>query len=261
MGATVADAYRSPPPPLGGGGRDKDARMIRACVADQVMTTHYKFMDNGANPLCGHACRTALMPLVLAVAMGMSACASSGGAGKAEGGLLDSALGVVGLQRAKDTPKESALELPLKPTKLTLRIHAGQLLNTDAAGRPLALITKIYKLKEREAFLQAPYAAFTERASEKAALGDDLIEVKEALLKPGGRHEVVQTLSDDTRYIGVIGLLRAPAEQRWRFLFDAKESAVDGITVGAHACALSVAEGKTVGAAPEVLRLAGVHCD
>ncbi len=201
------------------------------------------------------------MPLVLATALGVSACASSGGGGKAEDGLLDNALGVIGLQRAKDRPKEPALDLPVKPTKLTLRIHAGQLLNTDAAGRPLALITKIYKLKEREAFLQAPYAAFTERATEKAALGDDLIEVKEVLLKPGGRHEAVQTLSADTRYIAVVGLLRAPAEQRWRFLFDVRESAADGITVGAHACALSVAEGKTVGAAPEMMRLAGVQCD
>ncbi len=222
-------------------------------------------MDQGVTT-CRHRVWRAVLPaIVLAAFASLAGCASpegGGGGSKAGGGLLDSALGVVGLQRAQDKPREMPLELPVKAApKLTLRIHAGQVLNTDASGRSLALITKIYKLKEREAFLQAPYDAFTDRATEKAALGDDLIEVKEVLLKPGGRHEAVQALSTDTRYIAVVALLRAPAEQRWRFLFDARASISDGITVGAHACALSVAEGKAVGAAPETLRLAGVQCD
>jgi len=219
-------------------------------------------MDQGVTTRCHRVWRAALPTYALAAIACMAGCASSGADSKGEGGLLDSALEVVGLQRAQEKPKEMAIGLPAKAApRLTLRIHAGQVLNTDASGRSLALITRIYQLKEHEAFLQAPYDAFTDRAAEKTALGDDLIEVKEVLLKPGGRHEALQTLSPDTRYIAVVALLRSPAERRWRFLFDARESLKDGITLGAHACALSVAEGKAVGAAPESLRLAGVQCE
>ncbi len=191
-----------------------------------------------------------------------SGCASSTQAGKSDG-LLDSALKVVGLQRAQDPPKEVSLKLPEleKPRKLTLRIHASTVLNTDEQARSLALVTRVYRLKDKAAFLQTPYESFQESTLEKAALRDELIDVKEVLLKPGGKHEVVQTLPPETEYIGIVALFRAPAEQRWRFVFDAKASSQTGITVGAHGCALSVAEGKAVDAPPETLRLAGVQCD
>ena len=197
--------------------------------------------------------------MAMLCALLLSACASST-ASKSDG-LFDSALKVVGLQRAQEPPKELTLKVPEleKPRKLTLRIHASQVLNTDDQQRSLALVTRVYRLKA--AFLQTPYETFQDPALEKAALRDDLIDVKEVLLKPGGKHEVVQTLTPETEYIGIVALFRAPAEQRWRFVFDAKASSQAGITLGAHGCALSVAEGKAVDAPPETLRLAGVQCD
>lgn len=197
------------------------------------------------------------------LSQGGCASSSSPSSSADKGGLLDSALKVVGLQRAQEPPKELALKLPdaEKPKKLTLRIHAGQVLNTDDQHRSLALIARVYRLKDKAAFLQTPYESFQDPAIEKAALRDDLIDVKEVLLKPGGKHEVVQTLTPETEYIGIVALFRSPAEQRWRFVFDAKASSQSGITLGAHGCALSVAEGKAVDAPPETLRLAGVQCD
>lgn len=191
----------------------------------------------------------------------LSGCASAPEGMKADTGLLDSALKVVGLQVAQDKPPEAPAERPAKPIKLALRIHASHVLNTDDNGNALTLIAKVYKLKDGDAFLQAPYESFKDAATEKAALGDALVEVKEVLLKPGGRFEANQLMAPDVTHLGVVALFRSPAEQRWRFLFNAKDAAKAGITLGAHGCALSVADGTAEGVAPETMRLAGVECD
>lgn len=175
-------------------------------------------------------------------------------------GLIDVALKAVGLQRAKDEPAPSAEGAAPKPRSVSLRLHAGQVLNIDPSGQSLALIARVYKLRDPEAFLQTPYEAFSDPAREASALGRDLVEVREVVLRPGGRHESMQSVLGDAGYIGVVGLFRAPAEHRWRFVFDARESA-GGIVMGAHGCALSVSEGRVVGASPEMTRLAGVQCD
>jgi type VI secretion system protein VasD len=202
------------------------------------------------------------LPLIVALScLPMAGCTTVAERAKVEPDLLDSALKVVGLQRAQEAPKEAPAERPTKPVKLTLRIHSGSVLNTDESGNSLTLIARIYKLKDTDAFLQAPYEAFKDPATEKAALGDSLVEVKEVVLKPSGRFEINQLLAPDVPNLGVVALFRAPAEHRWRFAFDAKESSKAGITLGAHGCAMSVAEGTTVGAPPETLRLAGVECD
>ena len=64
-------------------------------------------------------------------------------------------------------------------------------------------------------------------------------------------------------YIGVVALFRAPAGQRWRVSFSASEAQKSGITIGAHACALSVGAGAAPqGASQSALNqpLSGIHC-
>lgn len=194
-----------------------------------------------------------------ALALGMAGCASSGGSGSP--GLIDKTLEFVGLKK----PEPPALpdgELPKVQLdkKVTLRIHAGQVLNTDPSGRALSLVTRVYKLRGISQFSKAPYEAFKDSASEKAAFGDDLVSAKEVILVPGQQYEVVETLAPEATHLAVVALFRAPDRQRWRFVFDAKAATKSGVTLGAHGCALSVAAGEPLGAAPETLRLAGVQC-
>jgi len=196
----------------------------------------------------------------LVLAAGLAGCASSSKQVDRDPGLIDVALKAVGLQRAQDEPAAGAeLSLP-KLRSVPLRVHAGQVLNTDPSGQSLALVARVYRLRDAEAFLQTPYEAFGDPAREASAIGRDLVSVREVVLKPGGRHESTQNLDADVQYIGVVGLFRSPAEHRWRFVFDARESA-GGIVLGAHGCALSVSEGRVVGTSPEMTRLAGVQCD
>lgn len=192
-----------------------------------------------------------------------SGCASSGGASAGKEGLFDKVLGLAGLQTKSATPEMPPGAMPAVsklPQKVTLRIHAGNVLNTDASGRSLALVAKLYRLKAVDPFVRAPYEAFKDNASGKSGQPEGVVEVREIVLTPGQTYEVVETLPTDVTHIGIVGLFRAPDEKRWRFAFDAASAAKTGVTIGAHGCAWSVSEGQPVNAPPETLRLAGARC-
>ena len=172
----------------------------------------------------------------------------SGCAGGAIGGLANAALQMAGL--SKPAPEVPEAQKP--PRNVSIHLHAGQRLNTDHQGRPLALVARIYKLRQSAVFEQAPYDSFLDAAREKALLGSDLLEVQEVLLVPGQRYEIQEKVGREVAFIGVVALFRAPATQRWRATFAASEAERDGVTIGLHACALSV--GAQAG-------LAGARCE
>jgi len=158
-------------------------------------------------------------------------------AGCAGGSLANAALQMVGL--AKPPPEVSDAQKP--PRTIHLQLHAGQRLNTDAQGQSLALVARIYKLRQRAAFEQAPYDSFLDVQKEKALLGPDLLEVKEVLLVPGQRLDLQEKVTREAGFIGVVALFRAPAAQRWRATVAAQDAENDGLTIGLHACTISMA--------------------
>ena len=143
-----------------------------------------------------------------------------------------------------------------------MRLHAGDILNTTTDGRSLSVVARIYKLRDRTAFEQVPYDALQEpRASSTPPdWMRDVVEAKEIVLTPGQKFEVVETVPPEAPYVAVVALFRSPAPQRWRFVFDTKSAAQTGLTLGLHACAVSVAAGQPIGAIPDSMRLAGVRC-
>lgn len=182
-------------------------------------------------------------------------------AGCASGGMLDKSMELVGLKKPElPAGLETELQKIELQRKVTLRIHAGQLLNTDTAGRPLSLVARVYKLRSTSQFNQATYAMFSSAGNDRSPFADDVISMQEIVLTPGQKYEVVETLPTSTSHIAVVALFRAPDSQRWRFVFDTRAAAKSGITLGAHACALSVAQGEPVGVQADAMRLAGVQC-
>lgn len=176
-------------------------------------------------------------------------------------GLLDKTLSLVGLQKMEAPPAVSAvspdmLKALIGPTKIPLRIHASDQLNSGNTNRPLSLVVKIYKLKSHETVMSAPYKAFTDKPFEHA----DVVASRELVLLPGQRYEVEETIPKNVSHIAVVALFKSPEENRWRFVFDVSGSAKEGLTLGAHQCALSVSQGETVGSPPEARRLAGTVC-
>lgn len=210
--------------------------------------TRYRLRD--AAPLFSASRRVALYSLV---APALTGCAA--------GGLVGKGLEIVGLKKPEPSPEMNAALQKLQGQRdVTLRIHAAQWVNVDENGRALSLVTRIYRLRSTAQFTQAPYAMFSTAGTDHSAFEAEVVSMKEVVLKPGQKYEVVETMLAEVTHLAVVGLFRAPDRQRWRFVFETRAAVESGITLGAHGCALSVATGAPIGAPPEVLGLAGVQC-
>ena len=208
-----------------------------------------RFTREGAH---GHGrVRTGMGPLVLVAAL---ACAALGGC--AAGGnvrhAMDTTLQKVGLQQ----------QPPPQTRQVRLRLHAGENLNAGTGTRPLSLVVRVYQLRDRTRFEQAPFEVFVDEQREIDMLGGDVLAVTEFLLAPGQRHEVLEQLPAEGRHLGVVALFRQPAPVRWRLTFDPAAATKEGVTIGLHACAMttpSVAALQTA-LAGEAHSLSGSRC-
>ena len=169
-------------------------------------------------------------------AIAVSGCAGNPAA--AGGSMANSAMEAIGLRKPAELP-----ELQKPPRAVAVRLHASTKLNVDRQGKSMALIARIYKLRQSAAFEQAPYDIFLSPEKEKQALGADLLEVQEVILVPGQHYEVSEKIAREAAFIGVVALFHSPSPQRWRYAFSATEAEKLGMTIGANACALSVPPG------------------
>lgn len=157
-------------------------------------------------------------------------CAS---AGKGGGGVIDKTLQAVGI-------RDKAADAAPKAQRVKIRMYPGDNLNAANDRRPIALVVRVYHLRSIQRFEQLPYDTFLDPDRERTSLGDDLVSVNEIVLRPGKQHDIEEQLAAETGFVGVVGLFRAPATNRWRFAFDGHHKSVaDGITVGLHACAMT----------------------
>jgi len=139
--------------------------------------------------------------------------------------------------------RKSVPEVQKSPRQVALRLHAADKLNSDAQGRPLALVARIYSLRQRAAFEAAPYDAFLTPDADRTALGADLVSVREMIVVPGQRYDTIEHVPREAAFIGVVALFHSPAPQRWRLAFSSIEAEKGGLTLGVQACALSVGAG------------------
>lgn len=162
------------------------------------------------------------------------------------GNLTNGALEMVGLKKP-EAPKVPEIPDALKaPRTIAIKLHAGTNLNMDENGQPLAVVARIYKLKQNAAFQRATYDTFLDSQKEKEVLGAELLETKEITLIPGQHYEVTEKVTQEAYYIGVVALFRAPAAHRWQVVFPASQAEKSGIIIGVHACALTVGMGAVV---------------
>ena len=171
--------------------------------------------------------------------------------------MKDKALEAVGFKK----PELPELPEVAKPDrKVQWRLHSSASLNVTASGESIALLTRIYKLRSPNAFLQAPYDVFGDRAREKSQLGDDIIETRDVQMVPGQHDEVLDKVAREARYIGIVALFRNPAPQRWRYVFRSESAEKTGLSIGLHACAMSVQEGEPIGQPLSSARSVAVPC-
>ncbi|TWI42991.1 type VI secretion system protein VasD [Pseudoduganella flava] len=167
------------------------------------------------------------------IAIGAALCGCGTGVS-----LAGAVLQVAGIRRPPELP-----DAQKPPRNVNIRLHAAATLNSGDAGPPLSIVARIYTLRQADAFERVAYETFTNAHTERERLGTDLLDVKEVLLIPGQRYEVAEKVSREAGYIGVVALFRNPNGQRWRAAFPAGEAEKAGITLGVHACALTVGQG------------------
>lgn len=195
--------------------------------------------------------------LIAAACLGLlSGCGATSGmqvAGTAIGLVLE-ASGVI---------KKDGGDPSKKLTDLNMRIHAGEQLNTASNGKPLSLVLKLYNLRAPERLKSLTYGQASTPDYEKEAFGEELISSREIVLLPGKVYDIVLKVPGDATTIGVVGLFRAPFSNRWKLGFDAKSAFDTGITLGAHACALTTSKGALIpDTSPDTPQsLVGVKCN
>ncbi|TVT69811.1 MAG: type VI secretion system lipoprotein TssJ [Denitromonas halophila] len=196
-----------------------------------------------------------LLALLVAIVATNTGCATTG-AVQAVGTAVNIAMQLSGIKTDAGNKEQKGVEVPM-------RISAGKELNTTPSGHSLSLVVRVYQLRNGRAFGELPYPAASGDDAGKAVLGEDLVAVEDVVLIPGKNYDLTQKLTADSTTIGVVGLFRSPARRRWKLTFDAVASQETGITVGAHACALTAGRGVVSGAQPadQSRTLSGVSCD
>jgi len=162
----------------------------------------------------------------------LSGCAAAGTAAA----VANVAMKVAGIEKKPEVPDA---EKP--PLNVNIALQASNELNTDEHGKPLALVTKIYKLRQKGAFNNATYNTFLSAEEEKAVLGADLLEVKEVVLIPGQLYEVDEKITREAYHVGVVALFRSPYGQHWRTTFAPVDVEKDGVKVHFYSCGLALA--------------------
>ncbi|WP_265942647.1 type VI secretion system lipoprotein TssJ [Dechloromonas sp. A34] len=195
----------------------------------------------------------AILGLLAALVSGCSTTSGVQLAGAAIGMVLE-ATGVI----KKDSGDPSK-----KLTDLSLRVFAGEELNTTSNGKSLSLVMKIYILRSPERLKMLTYPEISTTESEREALGDSLISVREITVIPGKSYDLQLKIPGEATTIGIVGMFRAPFSYRWKLAFDAKNSFDTGIIVGAHACALTASKGSLASdiSPDSVHSLIGVQCN
>ena len=171
--------------------------------------------------------------IFIAISFGLQGCAAI----ETVAVLANSAMEITGLKKA-EVPDAQKL-----PRDVTFDIIASEHLNTTTKGESLALVTKIYKLKQHETFDQATYETFLDSESEKQVLGPDLIEVKEVVLVPEQHYVVTEKVPAEAPYIGVVALFRSPNAKHWRSTFSSVSAEKLGISLRMLSCVMLVNSG------------------
>lgn len=165
------------------------------------------------------------------------------------------ALGAVGIK----SPGKMSGAPPMRV--IDIQVEGASNLNAAKNEQGLATVMRLFKLKNPDSFLGMPYSSFGDAEKEKLAMGADLTEVREIILSPGKTLDFKEKVPGEVAYLGIVALFRSPFPQRWRFAFATEDAERSGITIGAHACALTTTTLAPVGMAlNQTALLSPVRC-
>ncbi|MDD5035260.1 MAG: type VI secretion system lipoprotein TssJ [Methylococcaceae bacterium] len=100
------------------------------------------------------------------------------------------------------------------PTKVELQIEAGSDINPGSQGAAAPLVIRIYELRGLSAFNSADFFALYDK--DQAALGGDLVQKRELLIRPGEKQTLLLDPAEGVGFIGAIAAFRQLDASQWR---------------------------------------------
>lgn len=101
-------------------------------------------------------------------------------------------------------------------TKLDLKLSASDQLNPDLNGRPSPIVVRLIELKHPVAFEHADFFSLYERAKE--SLAPDMVASEELELRPGETVDLKLSVTENSRYVGVLAAYRDLSQTQWRYV-------------------------------------------
>jgi type VI secretion system protein VasD len=100
------------------------------------------------------------------------------------------------------------------PAPIDVQVSAAPRLNPDEQGEPLPTLVRLYQLKGPARIEAAEFDVLYR--DEKAALGDDLLQMDEVTVDPGSSVRRQLARHRDARVLAAVAVVRRPSGQSWR---------------------------------------------
>jgi type VI secretion system protein VasD len=124
------------------------------------------------------------------------------------------------------------------PTRIEGNLVASEDVNPNLQGEPSPLFVRLYELRAESAFTNASF--FQLYDDDSAALGGDLQERSDFVLRPGETEPFARNLKPETRFLGVMAAYQDIDRATWRALVPVPPEQTTAMTVALNRLDLSV---------------------
>ncbi|WP_459615753.1 type VI secretion system lipoprotein TssJ [Bordetella sp. 2513F-2] len=108
-----------------------------------------------------------------------------------------------------------------RPVPYAIELHADPAVNPDANGRPSPIQVTVYELSSPSTFESRDF--FTLQGDAQAALGKELLNTEQIILRPGQTYKVSQPGNVEARVVGIVAAYRDLESSRWRLVIPLPE--------------------------------------
>lgn len=124
------------------------------------------------------------------------------------------------------------------PTTVDITITATATINPNSVSDPSPVVVRVYQLKADSAFKGAEFSELF--YNDRKVLGGDLLGQKEYNVKPNDKLTYNDTISGETRYIGVIAGFRDIDNATWRLIVPATQQDVNTFILSVDSLSIAV---------------------
>ena len=127
-------------------------------------------------------------------------------------------------QKVRDTTVSTTKQIFFEQvTTLKLDLKARESINSDEKGQPLSVVVRVYQLQDKKLFEEADYDSLLEE--DKILLKQDLLEIKQYVIRPNEIISINEPLNEKTKFIGIAAFYHTPANQEksWMLTIDKKQ--------------------------------------